>query len=383
MTIFLVGGGSGGHLTPLVAVAEALKSSDSSIKVIHIGQKNEGLQDLVKNSKIDESYGISAGKFRRYHRESFFSRITDVKTLFYNVRDFFRFFVGIVQAWRLIGRLKPDSIFLKGGFVGVPVGIAARLRKIPYITHDSDAIPGLANRLSAGKAVYNTTALPTNNYPYNQSKSIQVGIPLQPEYKIVSEKDKLRYKKNLDLNPSHPVVIVVGGGLGAQKVNRGVVQASHQILEDIPNITLIHLTGKKLYEETKELYLKALTKKGFRQVKLIDFSTELYKLTSAADLIISRAGATNMAEFAAQAKACIVIPNPVLTGGQQLRNADIYKKNNAAIIMDEDRLEGLSDQVEHLLNNSDILKKLGIALNKLSVDNAAGKIADILVDIAK
>lgn len=383
MKIIVAGGGSGGHLTPLLAVASALKKEDPQIQVIHIGQKGDKLQGVTDHKSIDQGLSISAGKFRRYHGESFLQHITDFKTIALNIRDFFRFAVGTFQAWRLLGKLKPDAVFLKGGFVCVPVGFAAKLRNIPYITHDSDAIPGLANRLTAKNAKYNTTALRSDLYPYVQTKTVQVGIPIQPEFKLVTEKDKHEFKKKLGYPTDSNLIFSVGGGLGAHKLNQALAHAAQELLEN-QNYYILHLSGKAHFEDTQKLYEGSLTgTEKIKRVKVLDFSSELYMLSGAADVVITRAGATNIAEFATQGKPCIVVPAPHLTGGQQLHNADVLVASKAAIVLQEDELPSLAGVVRSLLADKKLAESYANTIHQFAVENSAEKIADILIDIAK
>lgn len=379
--IMLVGGGSGGHLTPLVAVANAIKDLDSSAVTICVGQKGEKLQQVLDHPAIDRMHAINAGKFRRYHGESFLQQVADIKSLALNLRDFFYFIAGTLQAWRLLRKVKPDVIFLKGGFVCVPVGLAARLCKVPYITHDSDVIPGLANRITAGRAAYNTVAMAPENYPYPGAKTVQVGIPLQPEFKFVDDKAGSAAKRRLKLDTDSPVVFVVGGGLGARKINKALSEAAGSLLSEVPNLTIIHITGQKLFEETKADYVKSLDGNLPDNIRIIDFSTKLYDLSAAADLIITRAGATNMAEFAVQGKACIVVPNPVLTGGQQLHNASYLVDAGAVRVVTEEQLDELKDNILDLLGDKNKRKQLGERLHGMFVDGAAERIAGLLLDM--
>ena len=378
----LVGGGSGGHLTPLIAVATAIKKQNPDTKIIDVGQRGEDLSEITNHSSIDEWYSIHAGKFRRYHGESFISHLLDIKTLLLNARDLFKFLVGTVQSYRLLAKLRPDSIMLKGGFVSVPVGIAARLRGVPYITHDSDAIPGLANRLTAKAAKYNTTAMPPDGYPYPPAKTVQVGIPLQNEFEFVSGEAKKQAKIGLGFSSESPVLFCVGGGLGAQKVNEAVAAAAPKLLYEVPTLTIIHLTGKKMFIETQQMYAKVLNKEQIVRVKLLDFSTELYRLSAAADLVITRAGATNIAEFAVQGKPCIVIPAPHLTGGQQLHNAKLLENRKAAIILQENEIDKLAETAIEILRSKEKSLLLGDTLHKVSMSGASEKLADILLRIA-
>lgn len=379
--IMVVGGGSGGHLTPLIAVADEIVAQDQTAKVVFVGQKGENLKDIVEHPAISSHAEISAGKFRRYHGESFISHLFDIKTVILNMRDFFRFARGVVEAWWLLGREKPDAIFLKGGFVSVPVGFAARFRHIPYITHDSDAIPGLANRLTAKHAAKNTTALPAELYPYNPNKTIQVGIPVQPTFTKIGPEQLAAAKVALSLREHDEVVFCVGGGLGARKVNLAVVDSAEAILKKSVRRHIFHISGKKLYDETKSAYEAHVPAELMKQVHLIDFTTELHKYSAAADMVITRAGATNMAEFAVQAKPCLVVPNPVLTGGQQLHNAKVLVDNNAALVLHEEHLGELGNKVNELLADTDRRQKLGEKLHLLASRDAAKILAQLLLNL--
>ncbi|AXH78870.1 MAG: MurG [Circular genetic element sp.] len=251
------------------------------------------------------------------------------------------------------------------------------------MTHDSDAVPGLANKLTAKHAVYNTTAMPSEIYPYNQEKTIQVGIPLRAEFQKVTEVDKNDAKKSLDIDLKSKVLLSVGGGLGAQKVNIAVVKASKKLLTN-NDLYIIHLTGKKLFNETQIAYEVQLNQDELSRVKLIDFTTELARYSSAADVVITRAGATNIAEFARQAKPCIVIPNPVLTGGQQLHNAKVLIDNKAAIVVSETELDTLGSRIQELLSSTESDRKnLGLKLNELAVNDADEKLATLLLEITQ
>lgn len=383
MKIIVAGGGSGGHLTPLLAIASALKNIDKNIEVIHIGQKGDSLQSVTDHKNIDQTVAITAGKFRRYNGESFLQHITDFKTIALNIRDFFRFIAGTYQAWRSLGKIKPDAVFLKGGFVCVPVGYAARLRKIPYITHDSDAIPGLANRLTAKDAVYNTTALNPDQYPYKQSKTLQVGIPVRSEFRLVTEKDKQEAKVKLGYPVDSKLIFSVGGGLGALNLNKALAMAAVELLDD-QECYIIHLSGRANYDQTLKFYQEFVGSSAkMKRVNVIDFSSQLFDLSAAADLVVTRAGATNIAEFAIQGKPCVVIPAPHLTGGQQLHNAKVLEGNKAAAIVQETHLNQLAQVIKDLLYDKTKLDNYSKSIRKIAVENSAEKIAQLLIDIAK
>ncbi len=377
--IMMVGGGSGGHLTPLLAIAVALKQRQPALRVTVVGQRNENLQEVVAHDSINQVYSISAGKFRRYHGESLLAHVKDIKTIALNIRDFFRFMHGIAESWRLLGRERPDAIFLKGGFVCVPVGIAAQLRRIPYFTHDSDAIPGLANRIVGKRARINMTAMPAEMYPYRQDKTVQVGIPLRQEFSIVTLEQMAEFKTELGVDPSNLVLCCMGGGLGAQKLNRALAHISRNLLEQFPELVIMHVAGQKLFRETEELYRRQLPAELLLRIKVFDFYKDIFKLSGAADVVVTRAGATSIAELAVQAKPSIIIPNPVLTGGQQLHNARALEKAKAAMVVHEDDAEALKAAIIELLGSQEKRLALSGRFHALAYDNSTEKIVDVLL----
>ncbi len=382
VTYLLVGGGSGGHLAPLIPIAESIKKLDPDSIVIHIGQSGDKLNEMLKSEpSIDKFYTVTAGKYRRYNGESFITRLFDIKTNLLNLRDFFKFIYGIIQSYLLIRRLCPDIVFTKGGFVCAPVGIASRLRNVPYITHDSDAMVSLAHRIISKKAVFHLTAMPVEYYPqYERGKTRQVGIPVRTEYLQISENEKEKAKEKLRFNKSSKILLVVGGGLGARNINNAVVDGSSELLLDT-EVVIVHITGHKLYDNVITEYKKQNVDKN--RVVCLPFTNQLYLYSSVADVVISRAGATNMAELSAQAKACIIVPNPLLAGGHQLKNAEVYEKSNSAIIVHEDELsKSLIRTAIELLNDTQKQKELSVNLKKGAVLDASDKIAKILVETA-
>jgi UDP-N-acetylglucosamine--N-acetylmuramyl-(pentapeptide) pyrophosphoryl-undecaprenol N-acetylglucosamine transferase len=385
----LVGGGSGGHITPLLAVAEALKkntiSGETGAHVIYVGQRGESLRDVLNHKSIDTHYAISAGKFRRYYGESFWAHLKDIKTILLNIRDIFRFIRGLFNAFWILKKVRPDAIFLKGGFVCVPVGLAARILKVPYMTHDSDAVPGLANRLTAKHAAYNATALEPGLYPYDQSKTVKVGVPVQPHFSKVDIQKQNEAKKKLGFLPSDILIYCTGGGNGARGLNEMLAVCSKMLFETHHNLYITHVSGKLLVEDTHALYEKMLTSTDLmKRINLIGYTNESYMWSMAADIVIGRAGATTIAEFGIQAKPTIIVPSPFLTGGQQMHNAEVLKKSQAALIAKDGSPSELHTCIEKLLSLSYGERQIfGEKLHKLIETGAADKIARLLVEMTK
>lgn len=386
LTIALVGGGSGGHITPLLAVAEELKKQQPDVKLVYIGQTGDRLLDVPqKHHTVSKTYSIRAGKFRRYHGEGL-KQLLDIKTFLKNVRDFFYFLMGTWQAYWLLGRVKPDIIFVKGGFVGVPVGLAAAKRHIPFITHDSDAIPGLANLIIARWATEHAVALPKSVYKkYPASKTHTVGVPVDNSYRRVTDDLKASYQKELGIEKGSKVIFITGGGNGALRLNEAVLTAVAPLLKADPKLFVIHGTGREHEAVFKQYYKDTFTKDELKRTLVKGFFVnDLYKHSGAADIVITRAGATNLAEFAMQQKCCIIVPNPQLTGGHQTKNANYLSDQKAAVVLYDDAVTAQPDVlgkvITDLLANPAERAKLSQNLGKFAQPRAAKELAQLLLE---
>ncbi len=382
--VVLTGGGSGGHITPLLAVAAELKRLRPGLSIVYIGQTGDKLGDIpTKNQSIDKVYTVRAGKLRRYHGEGF-KQLLDIGTILKNLRDIFYLIVGVLQSRKLLKQLRPSVIFIKGGYVGVPVGLAAGNLGIPYLTHDSDAIPGLANRLIARKASLHAVALPKEVYDYPQDKTVTTGIPLQANFSPVTSQDIKTYRRQLGISEKAKLVFVIGGGLGSQRVNKAVSEAVPHLLSEFEDLRLVHVVGRANEADMQELYATILTPKEQGRVTVMGYINDVYLYSGAADVVVTRAGATNLAEFALQGKACVVIPSPFLAGGHQLKNAQYLKDQKAAIVLDETDLAAdpnrLANQISQLLSHPDQRDQLSHNLASFAKPNATNDIAELIIN---
>jgi UDP-N-acetylglucosamine--N-acetylmuramyl-(pentapeptide) pyrophosphoryl-undecaprenol N-acetylglucosamine transferase len=380
----LSGGGSGGHITPLLSLAHALKAKSPNCNIIYIGHKGDKFDTLQEGYHDFDFIGfVNGGKFRRYHGQSTFARLLDFKTIFLNARDFFRVIASIGKAWRILAKVKPDVVFSKGGFVAVPVGIAAHVRGIPIVTHDSDAIPGLANRIIGRWAKVHATGMPAEFYDYPKDKVIYTGIPIDERIKKASMQPQKDFKKAIGINSNNQVLVITGGSLGARDINDKVLKIAPELLASNPNLHIVHIAGQQNEEELKKQYSVLLEGNSNKKVTVLGFTSELYKYEAAADLIISRAGATAVAEFAAAGKACILIPSPFLTGGHQLKNAEQLQKIGAVEVVDNDApAEMLLGKAVKLLSDPKKRRSLAQKLGSTAKLEAAGSLADVLLGIA-
>lgn len=383
MTIILTGGGSGGHITPLLAVAHELKLLRPDAHLVYIGQRGDSLSYLpAEHPDIDEVFSVRAGKFRRYSGEGF-KQLVDVATIYKNTRDIGRVVRGYFESRRLLRKLKPDIIFIKGGFVGVPVGLAASRLHIPFVTHDSDSAPGLANRIISRWAKVHAVALSKETYSYPIDKTVSVGVPIKHDFVPVTPQLQLEYREETGLSKFKQLIFITGGGNGAAPLNGIVAKCSPLILNNNASLGIVHVAGKLLTEETEAQYKSLLTPEQMNQVIIKGFEDKLYLYSGAADIVIGRGSATNLAEFAMQGKACVIIPARQLPWTVQ--NTIALAKDDAVVSLDEDNLlkdpSILATTCNELLTSPEERLTLGNQLSKALVHpNAARELATLIVE---
>lgn len=384
----MTGGGSGGHITPILAVADEIKTLRPDARLVYIGQKGDKLADVpIGHGNIDDVYTVRAGKFRRYHGEGI-KQLLDVRTMLKNIRDFFFVIAGFWQSYWLLKKLKPTVMFVKGGYVAVPVGLAAALRHIPYVTHDSDIVPGLANRIIARWASAHAVALPKDVYNYPSEKTFTVGVPISAQIQPVTQELQASYRRDTKLDDYKEIILVTGGGLGALSLNKAFANITHELLDARPKLAIIHSAGRDHTDEMTAIYDKLLVDTAQRKrVVIKGFISEFYKYSGAADVVVSRAGATNLAEFALQHKACVIVPNPILTGGHQTKNAQYLSEQRAIVVVDEDSLktngQPLLDAINTLLDNPKERIQMGGRLGKFAKPEATKQLAELILDTVK
>ncbi len=297
-----------------------------------------------------------------------------------NIRDLFFVVLGMIESFIRLIFWRPDVVFTKGGFVCFPVGSAARLLRIPLVIHDSDAHPGLTNRLLAPGASAIATGAPLQHYPYPTKKSHYVGIPISASFKPFSPDEQKDLKQQFGFDPERPLLVVTGGGLGAKRLNDAVVAALDGLL-GVTSVLLISGAGQ--YDELKQrvpgdgssFQLKAFVSEGMAEV------------LGAADVVIARAGATTIMELAALAKPTVLVPNAYLTGGHQLKNAAAFAEDGAALVLEEDAIiaepELVAKTVAGLLSDTTKLQHMQQSFFTYAKPRAAEDVANLLLAAAK
>jgi len=327
---------------------------------------------------------INAGKFRRYHGESLLSHLLDFKTIALNIRDLWRALSSVKTASSIMRKFKPDIVFSKGSFVAVPVGIAARLKRIPIVTHDSDAVAGLANKIISRWAVIDATGMPSGTYPYPKDHIRYVGVPIAADIIPITPAAQESLKKAVSLPEDAPLLLIAGGGNGSKEINDAVVSISEELLSANITLQIVHITGEGNRHQVRQDYDQVLSKEQLKRVKIIGFTNEFAKYSGAADLIVCRAGATSLAEIAVLGKASIIIPSTFLAGGHQLKNAEILKSHNAAVIVESPiESQKMLALIGDLLTNPERREDLSKNISKLAKPDATRDLAKIIVEVAR
>jgi len=323
---------------------------------------------------------ILAGKFRRYNHVSMLRQLFWPSVVILNIRDSFLVGIGLMQSIAKLIIWRPDVVFTKGGFVCLPVGIAARLLRIPLVIHDSDAHPGLTNRVLGKWATKIATGAPLEYYSYPADRSRYVGIPISSDFHEFSDVQRKEAKKQWGISPNHPLIVVTGGGLGAGRINNVVTMTLHDLLK-LGSVVLVSGTGQ--YDE-----LRSITPPNDDRFQLHSFiSKDMATLLGAADVVVTRAGATTILELAALAKPTILVPNGKLTGGHQLKNAAVYEKEGAVKIVDDNKMlddpQLLVSAVREVLSNPDEARKMALSFTSFVRPNAARDVADMIISAIK
>lgn len=324
--IILTGGGTAGHVTPNIALLPALKELGYDIH--YIGSYNGIEKELIEQLGIPY-HGISSGKLRRYFSMQ-------------NFTDPFRVLKGFGEARKLIKVLDPDVIFSKGGFVSVPVVMAGKQCKVPTICHESDMTPGLANKLSIPSATKVCCTFPETLNHLPKEKAVLTGSPIRQEL-LTGDAEAAR--AFCGFTDNKPVIMVVGGSLGAVPVNKAVRAVLPELLKEF---NIIHLCGKGKTDES----LKGT--EGYVQYEYI--KDELKDLFALADIIVSRAGANAICEFLALQKPNLLVPlSAAASRGDQILNARSFERQGFSIVIEEEELtdELLLESIKKLYTERD------------------------------
>lgn len=363
----MVGGGTGGHIYPIVSVAEKLKTwsqkSGVDMDIRYFGQP-EAYGQLL------DIYGVRVVKIVSSKLRRYFSLL--------NVLDFFKFFIGLAQSLVKLYFYMPDVIFSKGGPGSFPVILAARVYFIPLVIHESDAIPGLANKLASrfAKVIDLAFANARPHFSARKAKINLVGNPVRED--ILVETPSEQAKVGFGLDPKKPLIFVIGGSQGSMRLNEFVLDNLEPLLF---KFQVLHQVGKNNFEDYQKQYnfvTKNFSPALTQNYKFIGYlEKDQSKALDAADIVISRGGAGAIFEIAAKGKPSILVPLPESAADHQRQNAYEYSEKGAAIVIEEGNLlpTVLVSQIEKILQNPEQIARMSAAAKTFYQTESASQIA--------
>lgn len=344
--IVLTGGGTAGHVLPHFAMLHLYK--EAGWEILYIG--SAGIEKQLASNEGLRFREIRAGKLRRH-------------LSFQNLLDIFWVLWGILQSLKIMHKERPQLVFSKGGYVSVPVAVAASLLKIPVITHESDLSPGLANRIITKFSKKILCAFPETVKQLPAQKGQWVGLPVRNDLHLGNKETGFELCHFWSDDP-RPVILIMGGSQGATRINQAIEKTSSKILE---SFRLIHLTGKG--KPT------GLVKDGYKEFEFV--SDELKHLLAISDFVICRSGANTIFELLSLQIPMLMVPLEIASRGDQVENALFFAKNNWGLILRESTLspEKLLESLDELRDKAPSIKT---AMKKSPINNAADKIFQIL-----
>jgi len=366
MRILFVGGGTGGHFYPLMAVAEILATQGDKLQLYYMGPAPYK-KELLQKYSIRFVY-CPAGKMRIYF---------SIQNFFDLFRNFFGLFVALFKLYLIY----PDVIFSKGGYTSVPVLLAAKLLRIPVVIHESDTVPGRANLLAKNFARYIAISYPQTAEFFDKTKTALTGIPIMADTQKISPDPFTELGIPNDL----PLIYVTGGSLGAENINNIILLALDSLL---PHYRIFHQVGggrkEKITLSAKTLITDPTLQNRYYVAETID-AKNVSALLSAASLVITRAGSTTLFEIAIHGKPSIIIPIPEEVSRDQRTNAYAYARSGAAKVLEERNLTEnlLTSEINTIMGNPELWKEMSSAATQFAPTDAATKIAAILLQIGE
>jgi len=357
--IFIVGGGSGGHLWPMFVMSRKLQKR---YDIVILSDKNLKNDPAFKNEKI-KFYRILSGKINRFR--SFSAYFKNFLSIFFSI-------FGLLQSAILLLLLKPSLVFSKGGYAALPISFAAHLLKIPVIIHESDLVIGLTNRLSLKNASKIAVSFPPENYNISLDKIVYTGHILRPEF-FSTDPGHIEEVKS-KINQKFPTILITGGSQGSLAINKIIARSINQLLS-ISNI--IHISGTRDYRWLKELIVD---NKSSGKYILEGYTDKMVDYLKISDLVITRAGSNTLAEIAALKKPAIIIPYQYASANHQYKNAQYFTKNSAGILIDEGDLnqDFLIKTIRELILDKRKLQQLGDNAYRINLFDGADNLENLI-----
>jgi len=361
--IIISGGGTGGHIFPAIAIAQALKRINPEIEILFVGAKGR-----IEEKKVPEAgFEIELLDIRGFQR----------KISFENLKNIFRLFSSILKSRKIIKRFKPDVAVGVGGYASGPLVFSATRKGIPALIQEQNSFPGVTNKILSKKASKICVAYNGMDRFFSKNKIILTGNPVRKKIVDTSAThEEILSFFNLEANKK--VILSLGGSGGAKSINDSIKLNIEKIAKQ--DFYFIWQTGKNYFEESK----KAVEDAGAKNILVYDFISRMDLAYKAADIVISRAGAGTISELELLGKATILIPSPNVAEDHQTKNAMALVNENAAIIVkDVEAREKLVGETINLINNEEKISELSENISKLKKENSDHKIAEEVLKLIK
>ncbi len=361
--IIISGGGTGGHIFPAIAIAQALKRKDETLDILFVGAKGK-----IEERKVPEAgFKIKLIDIRGFRR----------KLSFETVKNIFRLIKSLFKANKIIREFKPDAVIGVGGYASGPVVYVASLKGIPTLIQEQNSYPGITNKILSKKADKICVAYEDVKKYFPENKIIMTGNPIR---KKITDTDATKEEvlEFFDLEPDKKVILTLGGSGGAKSINDAIKTNLKKIAET--DVFFIWQTGKNYYEES----LKAAEEINAKNIKVYDFISRMDLAYKAADLVISRAGAGTISELESLGKAAILVPSPNVAEDHQTKNAEALVKIGAAVLVRDSETENkLTDTALKLVKNDEKIKQLEKNILKEKISNSDNLIAEEILKLIK
>lgn len=358
-TLMIAGGGTGGHIYPAIAIAREYVSRDATRKVVFVGTERGLEKTIVPKAGFPLEF-IDVGGLKG-------------KGGLDLIRNIARLPLGFVQAWKLVGKHRPDAVLGVGGYSSGPVLVAAKLRGVPTIIHEANAFPGLANRVVArfvtAVAVAFSDALPR----MKRADGVITGNPVRAEFFAASRRTPTAAGKRK--------LLIFGGSQGSRVLNDAMTSALLFLAKAKDQLEIVHQTGPNELPKVQEAYRAS----AFSDARVVPYLDPIVDEIAAADLVVCRAGAMTIGELAAIGRAAILVPFAAATNNHQELNARVVERAGGATVITEAELspERLGAAIAEIINDPDRVGRMGAAAKTLAEPQATTKIVDLIQKIQR
>jgi UDP-N-acetylglucosamine--N-acetylmuramyl-(pentapeptide) pyrophosphoryl-undecaprenol N-acetylglucosamine transferase len=350
MNVIIAGGGTGGHLFPGIAVAREIQRRHPGSKILFVGAE-QGIETRIVPKEGFELRTLPVGGIKGLGMTR-------------QVRNLMGMATGFFKARSILQEFKPDVVIGVGGYASFPMLSAATVGRYPRVIMEQNAVPGLANRV-LGRWTDFAAVTDARTQSYFGTRAVVTGNPIRPEFKTIPPK----------VHTAPYTILIFGGSQGAQSINRAVIEALDNLADLRDRLRFVHQTGERQLEDVRNGYAN----KGF-QSDVRAFFNNFYEQYAAADLIISRSGATTVAEVKAAGRAAILVPFPFATDDHQTKNARAMADENAAVLISNSDLSGtrLAETIRELIADPKRLTEIETSAKRIAILDAESRIADLV-----